>query len=160
MSFKKKETLLSKAQKSLTHWSGLDLAICLLRDLSKTPHNIYGEEIHLYQDNLAQEKTLLNQPFKAVLEHWGINSDQELKAYQRQKKLELVAGFALCLLAIISLFRYVPSQTLSAWLICLADLSIALLGLVFILTSSWRLKCLKRKRFLPFGLWLKNLGSF
>ena len=110
----------------------------------------------LYQENKAHEKELSSLGFDELLQLWKITTKEEEGRYMQEKKRLCLLGLALFLFGTLFLLKSIlyPQTCSFAALEALANLSLALLGLLFFATALWRIHCLKKRSFQSFSSWL------
>ncbi len=114
----------------------------------------------LLQANFLHEDDLLKGSFAAVLASWGL-AEEDLPRAVKNLGREALCGtvlFFVSLCALAGAFLLpVPFAFLRFFAVA-ASTSMALAGLLLLLSSLWRRSVLQKRQFVPFAAWLSLAG--
>ena len=153
-------SLLRRAKERFSAWSGMHTGTEALKDMPLTKPHFFSEEWKLYQNNRAREKDFTQMPFDRVLAAWGVKTDEDRRAWIKQKRLETGVGIVLFLFAFTAWCFTAGACTPVSILSSCACLSVCALGILQSLTSLWRMRCLQKRTFKPFVQWVRCFGKF
>lgn len=114
----------------------------------------------LLHANLLHEAELAKGSFASVLASWGLAED-DLPCAVRNLAREALCGlllFAVSLCAMAGAFLLPVPAAFLRILAVAASASMALAGLLLLLSSLWRRSVLQRRQFVPFAAWLSPAG--
>ncbi|MBQ7456666.1 MAG: hypothetical protein IJS54_03555 [Desulfovibrio sp.] len=108
----------------------------------------------IYRWNRAQGQRMSEKSFAQILRIWNVASS-DIERVIAQKRCEMGCGIVLMGLTLCSAWMHAFGSVF-VWL---ALLSLFLLGLVMTTTSLWRIRCLRKRAFIPFWIWLCRKNS-
>lgn len=152
-----RQGLAKKIKSRLYFLSGISTSVELFKSLRYPWKGMISSRRELLKSNLEMKKEFEQMEFHRAMRTWGIWGERDAKVFVRAKKRELCTGAFLFLVGIVSAACQMWG-TLMGSLGLLACLSVALLGLLLMLTSWWRLRLIAARRFVPFLKWLRQGG--
>ncbi len=166
-------SFLHKAGRVLLRLTGLGTGITFVRctakaltqalpdaDSSQAGQGFWQRVQVLLHANLLHEAELANGSFASLLASWGLAEDDLPCAVQNLAR-EALCGtvlFAVSLCAMAGALCLPMPTTLLRILAASASASMALAGLLLLLSSLWRRSVLQRRQFVPFVAWLSLAG--
>jgi len=124
---------------------------------------LFRRTIALMVNNLHDEAQVRGMKYSQILACWGIHNETHLQQAVSFMKTRRASGVLLFFLstALWTYQTFFLAQPLY-WksLHGIAALSLMALGMSLWLTAQWRLTVFRKRRFVPFLLWLKNFGRF
>ena len=149
--------LRKKAKTQTRQWLGWEEIKNFAEDIPLPGRAAIADQKDLLSLNLAEEDDLRKAEFEDVLRSWGIRNQEELDVAIKSKKLMRLCGIAITVMFLAYWsydFFLVPKSVLWRSFDGLAGLSFLSAGVVIWLTSAWRLRVFRHRRFVPFTAWL------